>query len=218
MSENDTTLNFSENNQDKVNEIVSNKTEINTENITIFEKKEESKEEDTKKEDSSKDSDEKEEKSDNDEKKKEEYSCNQDDDIKKKYELELENAERKYSVLDKEYNELKNNYTKLEQECYALREYKNEIENKQKDELIDKFYMLSEEDKKDVIENKSKYTLAEIESKLATIGFRNGVNFNLDASANKQEVITTFNLQSVDAADAAPDFIKAIRQTRNRNN
>ena len=63
-----------------------------------------------------------------------------------------------------------------------LRQFKAEIENQQKDELIAQFYMLSDEDKKDVIENKSKYSLEEIESKLAVICFKKKVNFNLETS------------------------------------
>jgi hypothetical protein len=38
--------------------------------------------------------------------------------------------------------------------------------------------MLSEEDKKDVIENKVKYSLDEIKAKLAVICFEKKVNFN----------------------------------------
>jgi len=38
--------------------------------------------------------------------------------------------------------------------------------------------MLSEEDKKDVIENKTKYSLEEIKAKLAVICFEKKVNFN----------------------------------------
>jgi len=44
--------------------------------------------------------------------------------------------------------------------------------------LINEFYMLSEEDKKDVIENKAKYSLEEIKAKLAVVCFEKKVNFN----------------------------------------
>jgi hypothetical protein len=40
--------------------------------------------------------------------------------------------------------------------------------------------MLSDEDKKDVIENKTNYTLDEIKSKLAVICFEKKVNFGLE--------------------------------------
>jgi len=48
--------------------------------------------------------------------------------------------------------------------------------------------MLSDEDKKDVIENKTKYTLDEIKSKLAVICFEKKVNFNLEDSSEKDNV------------------------------
>ena len=86
------------------------------------------------------------------------------------------------------YNELSDKYSKLEQEVVSLREYKKTIEDAKKDALINEFYMLTEEDKKDVIENKSKYTIDEIKAKLAVICFDKKVNFNLeDSSENEKE-------------------------------
>ena len=80
--------------------------------------------------------------------------------------------------------------------------------------------MLSEEDKKDVIENKSNYTLEEIESKLAVICFKKKVNFNLeDSSKNENEMketessVTTFNVDNRE--DSTPDWIKAVESTMN---
>ena len=76
---------------------------------------------------------------------------------------------------------------KLKEEVEELRTFKRKIEDKEKDELIERFYMLSDEDKKDVIEHKSEYSLEEIESKLALIGYRKGDNFNLDTSSENEE-------------------------------
>ena len=77
--------------------------------------------------------------------------------------------------------------------------------------------MLSDEDKKDVIENKTKYTLDEIKSKLAVICFEKKVNFNLEDSSEKdnvqKKVVTTFNVESKE--DSTPDWIKAVEQTMN---
>ena len=56
-------------------------------------------------------------------------------------------------------------------------EFKKEIDNKEKDSLIAEFYMLSEDDLRDVKENKEKYTLEEIKSKLAVICFDKKINF-----------------------------------------
>jgi len=101
-----------------------------------------------------------------------------------------------------------------------LRTFKQNVENKQKDDLIGQFYMLSDEDKKDVIENKANYSLEEIESKLAVICFKKKVNFNLDDSSenedNKKETenpVTTFNVDNRE--DSTPDWIKAVESTMN---
>jgi len=76
--------------------------------------------------------------------------------------------------------------------------------------------MLSEEDKKDVIENKSKYTLDEIKSKLAVICFEKKVNFNLGNSNENEEPkkeVVTFNIECKE--DSTPDWIKAVESTMN---
>ena len=98
-----------------------------------------------------------------------------------------ENKKKKYTVLEQEFNKLQASYTSLMEEVEELRTFKKKIEDKEKDELIERFYMLSDEDKKDVIEHKSEYSLEEIESKLALIGYRKGVNFNLDTSSENEE-------------------------------
>jgi len=92
---------------------------------------------------------------------------------------EDEEDKKKYTELEKKYNALESEFNLLKEEAVELRAFKKEIENKQKDELIKEFYMLSDEDKRDVIEHKEEYTLEEIESKLAVICFKKKVNFNL---------------------------------------
>ena len=80
--------------------------------------------------------------------------------------------------------------------------------------------MLSDEDKKDVIENKRTYSLEEIEAKLAVICYRKKVNFDLDTKSKNEEkmtddTVTTFNLNT---NDSTPDWIKAVEEVQNRNN
>jgi hypothetical protein len=92
------------------------------------------------------------------------------------------------------------------------------VEDKQKDDLIAQFYMLSDEDKKDVIENKSNYSLDEIESKLAVICFKKKVNFNLETSSQNEENVeqpdvVTFNVDHTE--DSTPEWIKAVESTMN---
>ena len=84
--------------------------------------------------------------------------------------------------------------------------------------------MLSDEDKKDVIENKANYTLDEIKSKLAVICFQKKVNFNLDDSSKTEDsmkdskdtdVTTTFNIDQQE--DLIPDWVKEVELNMNGN-
>lgn len=111
----------------------------------------------------------------------------EDDSTENKEKKDEEDKKKKFTVLEQEYKELQSSYASLKEEVEELRTFKRKIEDKEKDELIERFYMLSDEDKKDVIEHKSEYSLEEIESKLALIGYRKGVNFNLDTSSENEE-------------------------------
>ena len=83
--------------------------------------------------------------------------------------------------------------------------------------------MLSDEDKKDVIEHKSEYSLEEIESKLALIGYRKGVNFNLDTSSENEESkeeqdespVVTFDIKATEDS-TVPEWVKAVESAMNR--
>ena len=116
------------------------------------------------------------------------------------------------NISQKEYSELESKYNELV-------EFKNTIETEKKQNLIDSFYMLSEDDKKDVKEHIKDYSLEEIESKLCVICVRNKVNFekeNLDENNNKVEEenssVTTFNL---DEQSTVPAWISACINTQN---
>jgi hypothetical protein len=74
--------------------------------------------------------------------------------------------------------------------------------------------MLSEEDKKDVIENKSKYTLDEIESKLAVICYHKKVNFTNDKEEDVEaNPALTYNLDS-DNASNLPAWLQAVENNK----
>jgi hypothetical protein len=71
--------------------------------------------------------------------------------------------------------------------------------------------MLSDEDKKDVIENIDNYSLNDIEAKLSILCVRNKVSFNLDNdNKNEGNGPTTFNLNN-GMSDEAPAWVKALR-------
>ena len=134
-----------------------------------------------------------------------------------------EDKKKKYTVLEQEFNKLQASYTSLMEEVEELRTFKKKIEDKEKDELIERFYMLSDEDKKDVIEHKSEYSLEEIESKLALIGYRKGVNFNLDTSSENEEStvekdedpVTTFDIKATEDS-TIPEWVKEVESVMNR--
>ena len=124
----------------------------------------------------------------------------------------------KYSLLEEELSELKNQYALLEAEVQELRNFKAEAEDAQKDEMINSFCMLSDEDKADVIENKSKYSLDEIEAKLSVICVRKKVSFDLDSDNKEETAPTTFSLDSLDADAGLPEWLKAVEKTKNAQN
>lgn len=135
---------------------------------------------------------------------------------------EEEQEEDKYTALEEKYTALEAEFNSLNEEVVGLRAFKAEVENKQKEDLINQFYMLSEEDKKDVVENKDKYTIEEIESKLAVICFKKKVNFNLEISSENDESmketessVVTFNIDNKE--DSTPDWIKAVESTMNNS-
>lgn len=139
----------------------------------------------------------------------------EDDDEDKK-------SKTKNALIEQELEEIKEKYSKLEADYAKLVEFKNQVDNEKKDELIKSFYMLSDEDKKDVIENKAKYSLEEIEAKLSVICVRKKVNFDLDDNSkneetvedNKETNVTTFTLDNQD--NGVPAWIKAVVNQRNK--
>ena len=130
---------------------------------------------------------------------------------------EDDEKKKNFTALEQELAELKTQFSAMETEYKELLAFKANIENEKKDALIQSFYMLSEEDKKEVIENKAKYSLDEIESKLSVICVRKKVNFDLEDTSKNDSIVeetpvTTFNVN--EAEGAVPAWIKALRATR----
>ena len=132
-----------------------------------------------------------------------EYSCNGKDDEDKK----------KYSLLEAEYNELKTKFDLLQAKYEELEKVTTSYEREKKEELINKFYMLDDEDKKDVKDNIDKYSLDDIESKLSVICVRKRVSFANEVE--EDQPATTFSLEGLDAEDDTPEWIKAVLDYKN---
>jgi hypothetical protein len=121
---------------------------------------------------------------------------------------------KKYELLEEELNTLKENYSTLQNQYQELVNFKREIDNQKKDALIAEFYMLSDEDKADVISNKEKYTLDEIKAKLAVICFDKKINFTLNEEVdnNKEEEIVTYSLNDNNENNSLPEWVKAVKE------
>jgi vacuolar-type H+-ATPase subunit I/STV1 len=143
----------------------------------------------------------------------------EDDDKKKKkttYSLdeivEYQELLTKFSELETKYNSLVGEKTQLESELQGLREFKLAADRKDKEEMINNFYMLDDEAKKDVRENIDKYSLDDIEAKLSILCVRNKVNFNLEGD-NTQNGPITYNLGMTDFDESTPAWVKAVLDT-----
>lgn len=113
--------------------------------------------------------------------------------------------------------ELQEKYSKLEQDYSELLTFKKNVENEKKDELIKSFYMLSNEDKKDVMENKEKYSLDEIEAKLSVICFRKKINFASEKEESEGEPAAPVTYSLEDATEDVPAWLNSIRDAHNKN-
>lgn len=80
--------------------------------------------------------------------------------------------------------------------------------------MIDSFYMLSDEDKKDVIAHIDSYSLDEIEAKLSIICVRNKVSFALEEEEEVETPgATTFHLE--EQVDSTPEWVKRALEVAN---
>ena len=145
-----------------------------------------------------------------------ECTCEDDDDDKKKKKYSLEEIPEytelldKYSNLEKEFNALKETNETLTAQVGELTEFKAGVDRKDKQAMIDGFYMLSDEDKEDVINNIDTYSLDEIEAKLSIICVRNKVSFNLEDD-DKNTDPTTYSLNGGGEGDYTPAWIKSLQ-------
>lgn len=160
-----------------------------------------------------------------DKKKKEEENKNsnsnegKDEDKKKQYNLEdvVEYATLKiqYATLQSQFSALQQEKNALDAEIAGLRQFKLVTERQNKQAMIDSFYMLNDEDKKDVVEHMDTYSVEDIEAKLSVICVRNKVDFNLNKNTQQsnEQPQGLFNLNGAAGNDTSPEWLKAVRAT-----
>ena len=126
----------------------------------------------------------------------------------------LEEKTNAYAALETQYNEVNEKYSTLESEVVSLREFKLNADRTEKEAMIAKFHMLSEEEKADVVSNMDTYSLDEIESKLAVIGVRKGINFSLEDDAHRN---LNFNINSTinsTKEEDLPEWVKEVQKNK----
>jgi chemotaxis protein histidine kinase CheA len=153
-----------------------------------------------------------------------------DDEQKKKKEKKAKyNLEEipEYVALQNDYAAATARIAELEQANNQLTatntelvEFKKGIEIERKKELINSFYMLSDEDKKDCIDNIATYSYDDIEAKLSIICVRNRVSFNLDDDKQPGDAgVQTFNLGDLDNEDKdLPAWVQRVQEVAKDNN
>ena len=138
-----------------------------------------------------------------------------EDKKKKKYTLEeipeYVDLSQKYSELESRYNTLVSEKESLESQLEPLKQFKLQTERVQKQDMIkNTFYMLSDEDKKDVVDHIDEYSLEEIEAKLSVICVRNKVSFAALDDDNQTDP-TVYNLGgNLYQDESTPAWVKAV--------
>lgn len=112
----------------------------------------------------------------------------------------LEDLQKKYELLNEEFTKLKEKYD-------ILMEEKNARELLEKENICNKFSILGEEVLKDFKENLSNYTAEELEKELSVIAFRKGISFNL--LNEKDAIVTAAPIKNI---KDVPAWVKAVKE------
>lgn len=115
-----------------------------------------------------------------------------------------------YAELESKFNELSSAHETLKTEYETLAQFKAEVVKKEKQSLIDSFYMLSDEQKADVVQNIDTYSLEDIKSKLCVICVDNKVSFAEEAPSEEP---ITYSLDDTNYSKEAsiPEWIKVVK-------
>ena len=139
--------------------------------------------------------------------------------------VEYQELLNKYAALEEQINQLNNTITELNssvstltEENKNLTEFKAKIDREKKMELINSFYMLSDDQKKDCIDNIDTYSIDTIEAKLSVICVRNKVNFDLTTPEDEKKPVT-YNLDSIeDDTTGLPAWVVRVKEVEKQKN
>jgi len=111
----------------------------------------------------------------------------------------LEELQKKYDLLNEEFTKLKEKYD-------ILMEEKNARELLEKENICNNFSILGEEILKNFKENLSNYTAEELEKELSVIAFKKGISFNL--LNEKDAIVTAAPIKNI---KDVPAWVKAVK-------
>lgn len=160
------------------------------------------------------------EKEDEDEEAAKDAAVDDEDERKPKSEHSLEDVETEFAAVQAELETTKALLETANAELESLRAFKLGIENQQKDALIAKYHMLSDEARNEISEHKSEYSLEEIESKLALAFVKENVDFEqVDGKAvevvEETNPVTTFSLDAAVDTTVVSPVLQALRDAKN---
>ena len=113
------------------------------------------------------------------------------------------------------FQELTTQYNTMKDAYNVLLEFKNTKEKEAKQAMIDSFYMLSEEDKKDVQDNIDTYSIDDIEAKLSIICVHNKINLSENEEEKNSNVETSFSYQEENNDNIGiPAWLAALRENK----
>lgn len=126
-------------------------------------------------------------------------------------------AQAAFDKLSSEYEDAKKDYEAridaLSEQVKELSEFKLARLDADKDAVIARYHMLSDEDKADVVAHKADYTAEEIDAKLALIYVNKNVDFDVD---NADGVAVTYSVDGDESAvidDSLDPILKALRES-----
>lgn len=136
-----------------------------------------------------------------------------------------ESADNEFAEKDVEIDTLKSEiaslqekYSLLETEAEELRSYKASRISADKDALINKYNMLSDDDKAEIVANKDSYSYEEIESKLALLYVKKNVDFDdqEEEIPAPNEATLTFGLSTANGDAEIDPIIELLRDAANK--
>ena len=131
---------------------------------------------------------------------------------------EFAEKDAEIETLKSEIASLQEKYSLLETEAEELRSYKASRISADKDALINKYNMLSDDDKAEIIANKDSYSYEEIESKLALLYVKKNVDFDdqEEEVPVSNEATLTFGLSTTNGDAEIDPIIELLRSAANK--